>query len=177
MNKELFAYTAEYSRDVDLLEALRKCREQGFARMEVFSPYPVEGVDELLKIDNRILPRLSLLGGLGGVIGAFLLQYFANAVWYPQVIGGKPFFSLPTSVPIAFELGILGTGLTCFFVLLIKLKFLDYYDPHQKVDAFRRASHDRFFLSIRSDDPKFDPVQTRLDLLGLRAEAVHEVKE
>ena len=92
-------------------------------------------------------------------------------------IGGKPYHSWPAFIPVIFECTVLFAALTAV-VGMIAMNGLPR--PHHPVFAaphFERASHDRFFLCIEADDPKFDAVETRHLLASLGATEVSEVAD
>jgi len=88
----------------------------GFRKMDGYAPFPVEGLPEALGKSNR-LPLLVLIGGIIGGIGAYFMEWYANAISYPINIGGRPIHSWPSFIPITFELTVLCAGLTAFWVI------------------------------------------------------------
>jgi hypothetical protein len=139
-------------------------------------------------IQRTWLPIFVFFAGMTGTIVAFLLQAFTNSwdyniwagVWvtgYPFLISGKPAMSLPAFIPVMFELTILFSALAC-----VKLMFLFnglpwLYHPLFKSNRFRRATNDRFFISIEARDPKFLPKKTEEFLRSLDPVAVEAVED
>ena len=82
-------------------------RERGFVRLDAHTPFPVEGLAEVLELKPSRLPALALLAGLGGAAFAYLVQWFTNAVDWPLNVGGRPLHSAPAFIPITFETGVL----------------------------------------------------------------------
>jgi mono/diheme cytochrome c family protein len=99
------------------------------------------------------------------------LQWWTNAYDYPLVISGKPLWSIPANIPVMFELTVLLAGLTAFFGMLVLNLLPEHYSPLFKVDRFKRATSDGFFISIEAKDALFDKQKTQ-DLLQ-RAGATH----
>lgn len=101
-----------------LLPAVQSVQEQGARIYDVFTPFCVHGLDKILKLKE---PSLHILGFIYGSIGA-LLSFFWMA-WvllsdWPITYGGKPFWSVPSLIPLSFEFmvlfAVLGMGLTFF---------------------------------------------------------------
>ncbi len=147
---------AEFSGPESLKAVAAELRQAGYARFEAYSPYPVHGLYEATGRRRTLLPWLVMLGGTAGCLAAILLQWWTNAVDYPYIISGKPPFSLPANVPIAFELLILFGALAAFGGVMVLCNLPEPYHPLFGCAEFRRASADAFFLSIDAADPLFD---------------------
>ncbi len=151
---------AEFDGPVALVAAAAAVREAGFVRIEAYSPLPVHGIDAALGRRRTRLPWLVLLGGFGGLAGALLLQSWTNSIDFPFIISGKPLFSLPASIPIAFELVILLAALAAFGGGLALSGLPELFHPLFACEPFRRATSDAFFLTIEATDPRFDAEAT-----------------
>ena len=151
---------AEFDGPAALVAAAASVREAGYVRIEAYSPLPVHGIDAALGRRRTCLPWLVLLGGFGGLAGALLLQWWTNAIDYPYIISGKPPFSLPASIPIAFELIILFAALAAFGGGLALCGLPELFHPLFACEPFRRATTDAFFLTIEEADPRFDAEAT-----------------
>ena len=135
-----------------LLEAAHEARDQGYQRMDAYTPFPVEGLPEALGRKRTRVPLIVLIGGiLGG--GGYFMEWYANVVSYPFNIGGRPLHSWPSFIPITFELTILCAALSAFFGSPALNKLPQPYHPIFNTPRFGRASIDRFFLCIEADDP------------------------
>ena len=119
------------------------------------------------------LPLLAVL--LTGACAGFIMQYWANTWGYSLNIGGRPYFSWPSFVPITFEMMVLTTALTGLFGLLAICGLPRYNHPLFNSKAFDRATRDRFFICIEATDPKYDSAATRAFLNGLHPLSVEEV--
>ena len=171
----LYALVAEFDDSNAVLQAAEKTCAAGYTRTDAHSPYPVHGLSEALGMPRTVLPWITLAGGLLGCLGGFMLQYWVSAVEYPHNVGGRPYFSWPSFIPIIFECTILGAGLSTFFGMLGLNGLPRPYHDVFNTPNFERASEDRFFLCIEAADPKFDLASTRAFLEGLGALAVSEV--
>jgi hypothetical protein len=130
----------------ELETALPSLRCARLGTIETFTPTPVES-------GPSILPVLILAGGVLGALAGFTLQSYANVAAYPIDIGGRPYFSWPAFVPIAFENGVLAAILTGFFGCFIVNRLPRLYDPIDECEAMRRAMRDFWCVAIRTDNP------------------------
>ena len=165
-----FGLLAEFESPERLVEAVRRAREAGYSRLDAYSPFPVEGLAELLGYRRGfVLPLIALAAAVvGGAIG-YGTQYYLNAVDYPLNVGGRPLHSWPAFLPAAIVVCILWATVASVIVMLALNRLPELYHPVFNVPAFERASDDRFFLCIRADDPAFvDGERTLRFLEGLR---------
>ncbi|MBN1910302.1 MAG: DUF3341 domain-containing protein [Pirellulales bacterium] len=168
---------AEFDGPEGLRRAAAAVREAGYARFEAYSPVPVHGLDAAMGRKRTKLPMLVLGGGLAGCAAAILLQWWTNAVDYPFLISGKPYFSLPANIPVAFEMIILFAALAAFGGGLALSGLPRLFSPLASVPRFRRATTDRFFLTIDAADPKYDETTTADLLRSLGAGAVETFEQ
>lgn len=171
----LVGYLAEFETVDSVAEAARKCRDAGFTKWDVHTPFPVHGMDEAMAIKPTILPWMVLGGGLFGLSGGLVMQWYMNAVDYQYLISGKPMWSLPANIPVIFECTVLCAAFTAVFGMFMLNKLPCLYNPLFKSERFKRASDDRFFVVIDSADPKFDEVGTPRFLQSLKPVAIEQV--
>lgn len=170
----LYGLLAEFQQPEEILSAAGTVRAAGYRHVSGYTPFPVEGLFELLEFKSSKLPAITFCGGLiGGVLG-YGMQYYASVWSYPLNIGGRPLHSWPSFLPITFELTVLGAAFAAFFGMLALNGLPHPYHPLFNVQEFKLASRNRFFLCVRSGDPMFDPVTTKAFLEALPAK-VYEV--
>ena len=174
---QLFGVMGEFSTPEDLLAATKKTREAGYKHVEAYTPFPVEGLSEAVGFKWTAVPLLTLMGGVGGGLTGFGLQYWVAAITYPINIGGRPLNSWPAFIPVTFELTVLGASIFAVFGMLALNKLPQPYHPVFNVERFSQASTDKFFLCIEARDGKFDLVETSKFLQSLHAQHVNEVKD
>ncbi|HVS50827.1 MAG TPA: DUF3341 domain-containing protein [Opitutaceae bacterium] len=165
---------AEFAAHEALVGALRRLRDERYSHLEVYTPFPSDAIDELLPGKSTRIGWLMLAGGIVGGSGAYFLQWFA-ARDYAYNAGGRPLHSWPAFVPVTFELTVLTAALVGFASLLwlARLPRLDH--PVFDAPEFRRASQDRFFLAVRTDDPRLTSVGVEPLLRECGAVSIQEV--
>jgi len=172
-----FGLLARFGGPAELLEAAEKTHDAGYAQLDAYSPYPIEGMTHALGHRHRNrLPYLVLAGGLVGCAVGFALQYYASAIDYPINVGGRPLFGWPSFIPICFECTVLFAALTAVFAMLGLNGLPMPYHPLFNVPSFVQASRDGFFLCVMATDPKFDPIDTRQFLSSIGAREVNIVE-
>ena len=170
-----FGLLAEFKSAHELAHATRRAREAGYSRIEAYSPYPSDELEEAMALKRSPVPLLVLGGGLAGLIGGFLLQYWASVIEYPMNVGGRPLNSWPAFIPVTFETTVLLAVLTAVGSVLLLSLLPHPYHPVFNVPEFVRASQDRFFLAVDARDPKYDPDMTRRFMSTLQASEVYNV--
>ena len=157
----IYGVMAEFDDPSSLVAATNRAREEGYRRMDAYSPYPIEELHDALGEHHSRLPLVVLIGGLIGCIGGYALQYWISAIAYPINVGGKPLHSWPAFIPVTFECTILAAALSAVLGMLALNGLPMPYHPVFSVPRFALASRNRFFLCIESKDPKFDLEKTR----------------
>jgi len=185
-----FGLLAEFDNPQALVDAADRARREGFVKMEGYSPFPVAGLREALGQKRTLMPVAIFFGGITGTITGFMLQTLTSgglpAEWdawipfnqwfsYRLNIAGRPFFSWQAFVPPMFELTILFAAFTAVFGMLAINGYPRLNHPLFEVPEFGRASVDRFFLCIESEDDLYDKEKTREFLEDLNPLTISEV--
>jgi hypothetical protein len=171
----LYGLLAEFRDEEALRGAARAAREHGYTRVEAYSPFPLEGMDEVIPVERNWVAPAALVGGLAGGAGTYFLQYYAAVIDYPVNYGGRPLHSWPAFIPATFEITILGAALAAVAVMLVQNGLPRLHHPLFEVPEFESASRNRFFLCLPACDPVFAPGPAHDLLLRLEPMLVREV--
>ncbi len=134
-----------YSDEDVLIKAVKKVKGAGVKIEEVFSPFPVHGLDEALGYKRSRLTIVAFMFGALGTTLALTMQFWMLGVDWPMIIGGKNFASLPTFVPVTFELTVLlsALGMVGTFFAVSNLK------PYKQPRIFDvRITDDKHVMAI-----------------------------
>ncbi|MEE9373242.1 MAG: DUF3341 domain-containing protein [Saprospiraceae bacterium] len=109
-----------YDDETDLLSAVKQANEKHMDIFDVFSPFPVHGLDPLLGLEETRLHIAGFIYGLLGTLTAFLGMTWIFTKDWPIIFGGKPYWSVPAFIPITFELTVLfaAVGMTVTFYII-----------------------------------------------------------
>ncbi len=96
-----------YNDEEDLIRAVKQAKDAHLEIMDVYTPFPVHGLDPVLGLSES---RLHIAGFIYGALGT--LTAFGGMSWiftrdWPQIFGGKPHWPVPAFIPITFELTVL----------------------------------------------------------------------
>jgi hypothetical protein len=145
-----------------LLQAVQELRKDGCKIHEVYSPFPVHGLDDALGYKRSRLPRAGFLFGcLGGTLGLSMQAWMLGVDW-PMNIGGKPALAWVDFVPVTFELTVLITALGMVATYLVASDFIPGNDPKMPDP---RISSDVFCIAISADQASASVI-SRLGQLG-----------
>ena len=167
---------AEFDNPTDIVAAAERTYQEGYRRIDAFSPYPIEALSEAIGVHHTKMPLIVLIGGIIGCLGGYLMQYYVHVIEYPLNVGGKPLHSWPAFIPITFETTVLGAALGAVFGMLALNGLPEPYHPVFNTPNFALASRDRFFLLIEATDPKFDREATANFLRSLGPREVNDVQ-
>jgi hypothetical protein len=165
-----YGIIAEFETSAAILHAAEKVRRAGYRRWDVFTPFPVHGMDRAMGLKNSKVGWFSFLGGVTGYTTGMVMIWWMNAVNYPIVIGGKPMFSPYGAFPPSYELTILFGAFGAIGGMLFLNRLPRLHHPLLKHKRFALATHDKFYLVIETADPKYSETETRhlLEAAGSR---------
>lgn len=133
-----------------LISAVKQVRAAGIKIHEVFSPYPVHGLDEALGYKRSRLPIAAFMFGFLGTALALTMQGYMLAIDWPMIIGGKNYASV-TFVPVTFELTVLlaALGMVGTFLVVSNMR------PWAKPRIFdKRSTDDKHVMAVDLDENK-----------------------
>jgi hypothetical protein len=161
---KLYAVAAEFAGPTQLYHAAEKVRDLGFKWWDCYTPYYIHGLDRAMGQRKSLVPFFTLMGGLSGLVGGFLLVVITSVYVYPIDTQGKPYFSLPAFVPILDLLMIILSAIMSIAGMTTLSLLPRLHHPLWEWDLFNRATNDKFFVVIEANDPKFSE-KTTTDLL------------
>lgn len=144
---------ALFDDDDVLLNGVKTVRDQGFTVQEVYSPFPIHGLDHAIGLKPTRIAIAAFFYGVLGLATAILMTYGMLIVDWPMNIGGKPSFTwaenMPAFVPIMFEL-------TVFFSahLMVWTFFFrnGLYPGRAAQNPDPRTTDDKFLLEVTAED-------------------------
>lgn len=172
-----YGLIAEFGTTADIMHAAEKVRDAGYRRWDVFTPFPVHGMDKAMGLKNSKVGWFTFIGGCIGYTSGMIMIWWMNAYDYPIVIGGKPMFSPFGAFPPSYELTILLGSFGTLFGMLFLNRLPRLYHPLLKHRRFALVTHDRYFLVIETTDARFSLTDTRKLLESLHPASIEEVKD
>jgi hypothetical protein len=174
--RSVYGVVAQFGSVEEIMTASERVRDAGYKKIDAYTPFPIEGLDDALGHEPTRLGWVVLAAGIAGGLGGFLLQWWSNTTYFPLNIGGKPLNSWPNFIVIMYELTILFSAFTAGLFMLARNGLPRPYHSIFNTPNFENASRDKFFLCIESRDPQFDLDTARAFLESLSPERVSEVE-
>lgn len=134
-----------YDDEEVLLKAIKDVRAGGVQIHEVYSPFPVHGIDDALGYKRSRLSIVAFMFGLLGTSLALTMQFGMMTIDWPMIIGGKDYGPLPSFIPVTFELTVLlaAFGMVGTFLIISNLK------PWGKPKLFdKRITDDKHVVAV-----------------------------
>lgn len=173
-DETLYGVLVEFDAPEQLVEAASAVRQEGFERVDAFTPFPVEGLAEALGFRERKIPLTAMIGGIGGAAAGYGMQVATN-LDYPIDIGGRPLLPPQAFGLITFELLVLGAVLAMIFVLFLLCRLPRLNHPLFAVERFEHATVDGFFLFVPIRDTVNERVRAEALLLAREPRSIVEV--
>ncbi len=159
---------AEFPDPAALSHAAERIKQAGYTKWDVYSPFPVHGMDEAMGLKPSRVTWIMGVCCATGFACAWLMQWWMGQVDYPIVVAGKPLFAWEQATPILFELSVLFSAFGAVFGMLILNLLPRWHHPLFAKPRFLRVSDDRFVIAIEAADPKFNEqgIRHMLESLG-----------
>lgn len=177
MNARAYGLIAEFDNAAAVMHAAKMVRDAGFQQWDVFTPFPVHGMDNAMGLKNSKVGWFAFLGGATGYTTGMLMIWFMNAYDYAVPIGGKPMFSPFSAFPPSYELTILFGAFGAILGMLFLNRLPRLHHPLLKHKRFALATHDRFFIVIETADPKYSETEIRTLLESAGSQRIELVEE
>jgi hypothetical protein len=140
---------ALYGDDEVILNACRKLRSAGIRIKEVFSPFPIHGLDPVIGLPRTRIAITSFLYGITGTCLATLMMWYMMIYDWPTDVGGKPnwsyYFNIPAFIPITFEATVLCAAHGMALTYLLRCWILPGVSPK---NPDPRTTDDKFMLQV-----------------------------
>lgn len=158
-----------YGEEHDLLDAVKEAKSKGLEIMDVYSPFPIHGLDPILGLKESRLHIAGFIYGLLGTLTAFLGMTWIFTKDWPTIFGGKPYWAVPSFIPITFELTVLfaAIGMTISFYVVSGMGF-----GVKNFILDDRISDDKFCLAF--DKEEVDESSAKEFLSSTKVEEVFE---
>jgi hypothetical protein len=154
-----------------LLHAIEEIRSKGVKIHEVFSPYPIHGIDELLGYKRSRLPRAAFLFGLTGTCCALTFMFYTMGFDWPMNIGGKSNAPLPDFIPVTFELTVLFAAFGMVGTFLTASNLFPWSKP---IIFDERITDDKFVIAVDLAKNKLSKEEISSLLYSVKASEVNE---
>jgi hypothetical protein len=141
---------AEFENAGTLLKTARQAKSAGYPLADAFSPFPLDGMPEILGETSTRLRVWMFVGGLAVAALAYGTEYWSAVYDFPIDSGGRPLHSWPAFVLFPFAIGIFGAALTGFIGLLATCGLPRLHHPLFDINGFERATQDRFMLALHA---------------------------
>ncbi|MFD2517752.1 DUF3341 domain-containing protein [Salinimicrobium flavum] len=140
---------ALYTDDDLLLQAVRQVRDARYSIREIYTPFPVHGLDKAMGLAPTRLAVTSFIYGIIGLLVSIAMMNFIMIEDWPMDIGGKPSFSflqnMPAFVPIMFELTVFFAAHLMVFTFFMRSKLW----PFKKAEnPDIRTTDDHFLMEV-----------------------------
>jgi hypothetical protein len=140
-----------------LITALKKINEEKIRINEVFTPYPVHEVFNILKMKTTI-PFTTFLYALLGLVISYLFIYWSSVIDYPLIYGGKPLHSVPSFIIICFVTTISVSVLLSVITFLIRTRLY----PGKKPVIHDKRITDNVFIILIDKKPEMSAQKIKM---------------
>jgi hypothetical protein len=176
-SRRLYGIIAEFDTPADVLHAAQAVRDAGFRRWDVFTPFPIHGMDQAMGLKDSKVGWISFIAACLGYTTGMIMIWWMNAYDYPIIVGGKPMFSPFAAFPPSYELTILFGSFGALLGMLFLNKLPRLHHPLLKHRRFALATHDKYFVVIETNDPKYSETETRKLLENIGSKQIEWVEE
>src|SRR5690606_23208243 len=133
-----------FTEEAQLFDAVKAVRKAGYKIHDVYTPFPIHGLDSAMGLRDTSLHTAGFIYGITGTTTALTFMSWVFTKDWPLNIGGKPHFPLPAFIPITFELTVLfsAVGMVLTFCYLCQLA------PFVKKHHFHARATDDLFVMV-----------------------------
>ncbi len=146
----------EFGSEAEVLGALARLRDEGWTRwnrLDVHSPYPLDGADEILGLGPSPVRWAALAGAIAGGSGGYAVQWWMNAHDWPLDVGNRPPHSWPAFALLSYEGLILCAALAILLALVAAWRLPDLHHAALGAAGFESATGEAFWVSLDARTP------------------------
>jgi len=137
-----------------LVNASKELKDKKIPIFDVYTPFPLHGLDDLLDIKRSRLPYITFIGGIIGLSVGLWFQIWTSKVSWPLNVGGKPFNSFTAFIPVAFEITVLFGALITVAAFFFRTRLF----PGKAGDIPDiKITEDAFVLAVELKSSAIDP--------------------
>ena len=144
---------AIYTDDDILMSAVKKVKTEKYHIEEIYTPFPVHGLDKAMGLEPTRIAITAFMYGLVGLTVAITMMNFIMIEDWPQNIGGKPSFSyienMPAFVPIMFELTVFFAAHLMVITFYLRSRMWPFKNAE---NPDPRTTDDHFLMEIAVHD-------------------------
>jgi hypothetical protein len=177
MSEKIYGLMAEFDSPAAVLHAAEKVRDAGYRRWDVFTPFPIHGLDKVMGYRNSLVGGVSLAMGAGAFLSVVGLIWYANTFDYPLIVGGKPMFSAPMTFVPAYIMLIMGAAIGALLGMLGLNQLPRLHHPLLAKKRFDQVTRDKFVIVIGANDEKFQGEETKRLLASLGGANIETVED
>jgi hypothetical protein len=167
---------ASFANAPAMIETARGAKTAQFNLADAFSPFPVEGMAELLGHTSTRLRVHMFIGGLAFAAAAYALEYWTAVHAYPINSGGRPLNAWPAFMLFPFAVGIFGAAFAGFVAFLLQSGLPRLHHPLFAIPGFERATQDRFVLALEAPADAAERMRMVAWLRAAGAERIWELE-
>jgi len=173
---ELYAVSALFDTPNQIMAAADKVASSGYKKFDVLTPYPVHGMDDAMKMKESKVGWFAFGAGITGTTLAFLMIGWMVGIDYKNVFGGKPFFNIAPSIPIAFEITVLLAALTVAGAMIALFNKLPWNsNPLMDTNFMKHCTSDKYGIYIEAADEKFNQTEVASLFQSLESSTVEAI--
>jgi hypothetical protein len=172
-----YGLMAEFDTPGAVLHAAHGIRNAGYQHWEVFSPFPIHGIDKVMGYKNSLVGWVSLALGAGAFASVVGLIWFANDFDNHFIVGGKPMFSAPMTFVPAYIMLIMGAAIGALVGMLGLNQLPRLHHPLLAKKRFDLVTRDKFVIVIGANDEKYRDQETKQLLESLGAANIETVED
>jgi mono/diheme cytochrome c family protein len=175
-NQGAFSIVGIFDSPQLLVKAIPEIKAKVTARLEAYTPYPIEGIDKLLGLKKSPIGGMVLVMGILGAIAAISFELWTSGWDYPLMTAGKPYISWEAFIPIMFEVTVLFAAFTAGLGMLLLLNRLPMFrHPMLRSKSLPPVTRDGFALAVESNGAGLDIDTVSKLLQNLGAQSVEVI--